>query len=347
MFKKSSALFLFTFLIFSACNQNTAEDVHDEIVDKVNEESAGSLVIYSGRQESLVSELINSFSAETGVVVEVRYAKSSSLAGTLSLEGAMSPADVFLSQDPLSLSIVANEDLFEILPQNILKNIPAWAVDPNGYWVGISGRSRALVVDKRDVSDAELPEEIYGLNSENFRGRLGLAPTNSSFIAMVSCMMSQDGEEKVFEWLTGINSLEYTEYPKNSPQVAAAAAGELDIGMINHYYTLRTIAEAGDITIKNVFLKRGCGAMVMPSGVGILSSSKNKVAAISFVEYLHSKSAQEHFTNSVFEFPLVTGITPNVLLPDTDSLNSPQDLDWSALVSWQDKAVELIAKAGF
>ena len=121
MFKKSSALFLFTFLIFSACNQNTAEDVHDEIVDKVNEESAGSLVIYSGRQESLVSELINSFSAETGVVVEVRYAKSSSLAGTLSLEGAMSPADVFLSQDPLSLSIVANEDLFEILPQNILK----------------------------------------------------------------------------------------------------------------------------------------------------------------------------------------------------------------------------------
>ena len=59
--------------------------------------------------------------------------------------------------------------------------------------------------------DSELPGTIYGLNDEKFRGRLGLAPSNSSFIAMIACMIEQDGEEKVAEWLTAINGLGYTE----------------------------------------------------------------------------------------------------------------------------------------
>ena len=99
--------------------------------------------------------------------------------------------------------------------------------------------------------------------------------------------------------------------------------------------------------IKNVYLDGGCGAMVMPAGAGVLSSSQNKPAALAFIEYLHSTSAQEHFTNTVYEFPLVAGIEPNALLPDIDSLNSPGDLNWSALALWQEKAVELIAAAGF
>jgi len=377
MNKKSIALFMTCLLIFSACgsageqgeqgeqgaqgeqgdkgekgdageiSQAAIEAAVEAALTEDEADVGGTLVIYSGRKESLVADVISAFAAETGVEVEVRYAKSAELAGTIALEGAISPADVFLSQDPVSLGIVAKEGLFDVLPEDILDNVPAWAVDQRGFWVGTSGRSRSLVVDTRDVSDAELPGDIYGLNNEVFRGRLGLAPTNSSFIAMVSCMIEQDGEEKVSEWLTAINGLGYTEYPKNSPQVAAAAAGELDIGMINHYYTLRVLAEAGDTPIKNVFLDGGCGAMVMPAGAGVLSSSQNKPAAMAFIEYLHSTSAQEHFTNTVFEFPLVSSVTPNELLPNIDTLNSPENLNWSALALWQEKAVELIAKAGF
>ena len=372
MNKKSIALISVLLILFSACAgeagpqgetgatgaqgaQGPAGEVSDAQVAAAVEaalaepeaEVGGTLVIYSGRKESLVADVIAAFAAETGVTVEVRYAKSAALAGTLALEGAISPADVFLSQDPVSLGVVAKEGLFDVLPEDILDNVPAWAVDQRGYWVGTSGRSRSLVIDTRDVSEAELPGDIYGLNDEKFRGRLGLAPSNSSFIAMIACMIEQDGEEKVAEWLSGINGLDYGEYPKNSPQVAAADAGELDIGMINHYYTLRVLAENGDSPVKNVYLDGGCGAMVMPAGAGILSSSQNKAAALAFIEYLHSTSAQEHFTNTVFEFPLVPGITPNALLPDIDSLNSPANLNWSALAIWQEKAVELIAAAGF
>ena len=370
MNKKSIPLLVACLMVFTACaggdageagpqgeqgEKGEAGEISQAALDAAveaalaEEEAAveGSLVIYSGRKESLVADVIAAFAAETGVAVEVRYDKSAALAGTLALEGAISPADVFLSQDPISLGVVAKEGLFDVLPAEVLDNVPAWAVDQRGYWVGTSGRSRSLVVDTRDTTDAEIPSDIYGLNDEKFRGRLGLAPGNSSFIAMVACMIESDGEEKVAEWLKAINGLGYTEYPKNSPQVAAADAGELDIGMINHYYTLRVLAENGDSPVKNIYLDGGCGAMVMPAGAGVLSSSQNKPAAIAFIEYLHSTSAQEHFTNTVFEFPLVPGITPNALLPEIDSLNSPEDLNWSALALWQEKAVELIAKAGF
>ena len=370
MNKKSISLLVACLMVFTACaggdageagpqgekgEKGEAGEISQAALDAAveaalaEEEAAveGSLVIYSGRKESLVADVIAAFAAETGVAVEVRYDKSAALAGTLALEGAISPADVFLSQDPVSLGVVAKEGLFDVLPADVLDNVPAWAVDQRGYWVGTSGRSRSLVVDTRDTTDAEMPSDIYGLNDEKFRGRLGLAPGNSSFIAMVACMIESDGEEKVAEWLTAINGLGYTEYPKNSPQVAAADAGELDIGMINHYYTLRVLAENGDSPVKNVYLDSGCGAMVMPAGAGVLSSSQNKPAAMAFIEYLHSTSAQEHFTNTVFEFPLVPGMTPNALLPDIDSLNSPEDLNWSALSLWQEKAVELIAQAGF
>ena len=338
-----------------AGSEGPAGSVSQEAIDAAVEaalaepeaEVRGTLDIYSGRKQSLVADIIAEFAATSGVEVEVRYDKSTALAGTVVLEGAISPADVFFSQDPVSLGVIAKEGLFDRLPAGVLDNVPAWAVDKNGYWVGTSGRSRSLVVDTRDVTDAELPSDIYGLADEKFRNRLGLAPTNSSFIAMVACMIESDGEEKVLDWLTTINGLGYGEYPKNSPQVAAAAAGELDIGMINHYYTLRVLAENGDEPIKNVYLDGGCGAMVMPAGAGILSSSQNKPAAMAFIEFLHSKAAQETFTNTVYEFPLVAGIEPNALLPDINSLNSPSNLNWSALALWQEKAVELIAQAGY
>lgn len=331
----------------SQATQNSSDAIEKIENNEFSSVDDQKLVIYSGRKESLVSDIIQEFAETSGVEVEVRYAKSSELAGTLILEGAISPADVFFSQDPISLGTVAKEGLFDRLSENILNNVPEWAVDKNGFWVGISGRSRSLVVDTRVVEDSELPQDIYGLADEKFRNRLGLAPTNSSFIAMIACMIETDGEEKVLDWLTQINELDYKEYPKNSPQVAAAASGELEIGLVNHYYTLRLLSEDPNAPIKNIYLDGGCGAMVMPAGVGILSSSQNKSSAVAFINFLHSKSVQETFANSVYEFPLVSGVNNNELMPDIKKLNSPQNLNWSALSLWQEKAVELIARAGF
>jgi len=197
MNKKTTSVLVAFLMIFTACTggssreagpqgqqgeKGDAGEVSQDLVEAaveaaLAEEEApieGSIVIYSGRKESLVADVIAAFAAETGVEVEVRYDKSAALAGTLALEGAISPADVFLSQDPISLGVVAKEGLFEVLPADVLDNVPAWAVDQKGYWVGTSGRSRSLVIDTRDTTDAEMPSDIYSLNEKNLEEDLVL-----------------------------------------------------------------------------------------------------------------------------------------------------------------------------
>ncbi len=336
--------FLISIVVFVACNdvtnlQNSRESNPDL--------DSNRLVIYSGRSESLVSNLIDEFAEEYNITVEVRYASSTELAGVLALEGNKSPADLFYSQDPISLGYVSSENLFFKLPDYVLSKGNVLGNDVNSYWVGISGRVRSLVVDTSVVNPGDIPSDIYGLANEKFRNKIGLAPTNSSFIAMVACMIYEDGELKVSDWLNQIHNLNYLEFINNSTQVSAVDLGELDIGLVNHYYTLRLLAEKGISPAQNVYLENGCGVLVMPSGIGILESSKNKKAALQFIEFLQSKRVQEYITNTVFEFPLVEGVVTNILLPDLNSLNSPKNLDWSELSLLQDKAIELIIKAGF
>ena len=185
MNKKLTVTLIALMMVFTACTptageagpageqgpagaQGPAGEVSQEAIDAAVDaalaepeaEIGGTLVFYSGRKESLVADIIAEFAATSGVEVEVRYAKSPALAGTVVLEGAISPADVFFSQDPVSLGVIAKEGLFDRLPDSVLDNVPAWAVDKNGYWVGTSGRSRSLVIDTRDVTDAELPSDI-------------------------------------------------------------------------------------------------------------------------------------------------------------------------------------------
>ena len=75
-----------------------------------------SLTIYSGREEQLVKPIIARFTKETGIELKVRYASSSSLATALVEEGGNSPADVFWSQEPGLLGLVAARGLLARLP---------------------------------------------------------------------------------------------------------------------------------------------------------------------------------------------------------------------------------------
>ncbi|MCH8973821.1 MAG: extracellular solute-binding protein, partial [Chloroflexi bacterium] len=155
---------------------------------------AGSLVLYSGRSESLVDPIIQEFADLTGIDVQVKYAGTASLAATLLEEGDKSPADVFYAQDPGGLGAV--ESMLAALPAETLANVPEWARSPEGLWVGISGRARVLVYNPDRVSESELPASIEGLTDPKWKGRIGWAPTNGSFLTMVTGMRKLWGEER-------------------------------------------------------------------------------------------------------------------------------------------------------
>jgi len=299
------------------------------------EKKEKELVIYSGRSESLVGPIIEEFSVLTGIPVEVKYGKTGEMVSLLETEGSKTPADVFYAQDPGGLGAVA--DMLDPMSREVCDLIPAWAVAPRDAadqcsWIGITGRARVLVYNPDVLSEADLPTSMEDLTDPKWKGKLGWAPTNGSFQAMITGMRIYWGE-KTEAWLDGIMANEPIVYPKNTPQVQAAADQEIQLGMVNHYYLHRFIAKEGEnFKARNHYLNNGdAGSVVLVSGAGILDASDNKGNAERFMTFMTSKIAQQYFATQVHEYPLVTeGVSPNRMLQDMESLSKP-DIDISQL----------------
>ena len=281
----------------------------------------GKLIIYSGRSESLVDPIIRQFAETTGIDVQVKYAGTGALAATLLEEGENSPADVFYAQDPGGLAAVSS--MMATLPSDLVELTPAWARSADGRWVGITGRARVAVYGTERLTEADLPDDLWGFTEPEWRGRVGWAPTNSSFQAMVTALRVGWGEARTEEWLRAMIDNDVRTYPKNTPQVAAAAAGEIDVGLVNHYYLYRFLAEEGeDFPARNVHLRGGGpGAIVLVSGASILNSAENPQNAETFIRFLLSPVGQQYFAGQTFEYPLVDGVRPSVLLTPLADIN--------------------------
>ncbi len=290
------------------------------------EASTNSLTIYSGRSKLLVGPIIQQFSEATEIEVQVNYAGTPLLAATLLEEGDRTPADVFFAQDPGGLGAVA--DALSPLPADVLELTPEWARSPQGRWVGLSGRARTVVYNTETLTETDLPDDIFEFTDPKWKGRIGWAPTNASFQTMVTAMRSVWGEDKTRQWLEGIKSNDPAVYPKNTPIVAAAAAGEIDVGFVNHYYLHRFLAEEGEsFSARNYHLRAGGpGAIIMVSGAGILESSDNRESAEKFLRFMLSPVAQQYFASQTFEYPLVDGVkTQRGLLPLSEIQRSDID----------------------
>lgn len=304
-----------------------------------------TLVLYSGRNESFVQPVIDSFTEETGIEVEVRYGGTGDLATTIATEGESSPADVFWAQDPAFIGGLAQEGALTALPEDILSLVPERFSDSEGHWVGITGRARVLVHNTDLVPPGELPADIWELTEPQWNGRLGVAPTNGSFVAFVTGMILAEGEERTAEWLEGIAANDPVIFDGNGPIVDAVVAGDLDAGLVNHYYLLQRIAELGEVPAANHFFEDGDpGGLVMAAGAGILASSDQPEAGADLIHHLLSEESQSHFLG-LFEYPLVEGIgTPEGQLP-LEELPT-LDIALTDTADTLEPALNLIAESG-
>jgi iron(III) transport system substrate-binding protein len=291
-----------------------------------------TLTIYSGRAEELVGPLIEQFEQATGITTEVRYGDTAELAVLLTEEGGNTPADVFFAQDAGALGAVSEAAMLAALPEGVVGLVPEALRSPAGEWVGVSGRARVIAYDSADLTDADLPQSIDELTDAEWRGRIGWAPTNGSFQSFVTAMRVMRGEDATREWLEALIANEPVRYEGNSPIVQAIHDGEIDLGLVNHYYALRQIAEQGEeFTTRNHFLSADDpGALVNVAGAGILEASDNKDAALSFVEFLLGAEAQAYFATETFEYPLIEGVEPPAGAPPLSELATP-DIDLSDL----------------
>jgi iron(III) transport system substrate-binding protein len=303
------------------------------------------ITVYSGRQEDLVEDLFEQFEEETGIAVDVRYGDSAELAATIAEEGDNTPADVFFAQDAGSLGAVSAEGLLEELPAATLERVDERFRDPESRWVGTSGRVRVVAYNTDELSDEDLPDSIWDYADSEWEGRIGFAPTNASFQAMVTAMRLDAGDEQTREWLEAIAANDPHLYENNIATVEAVAAGEVDAGFVNHYYLYGHLEEQPDAPVDNHYLEDGdAGALVNVAGAGILATTDRPAMAQQLVDYLLAEG-QEFFATETDEYPLVEGVESESELPPLTDLHGP-DVELGALGGELEATIELLDSVG-
>lgn len=306
----------------------------------------GELTIYSGREQDLVGPLLDRYAKEKGVDIKVRYGGTPELAATLNEEGDASPADVFFSQDAGALGSLQEEGRLARLPKDVLDAVDRRFRSPQGDWVGVSGRARVIAYNREEVDDSALPRSVLGLTARRWRGKVGWAPTNASFQSFVTALRKTAGEARAERWLRDMRENDTQVYENNVAIRDAVAKGEIDVGLINHYYVAEARAQEGPGYPVALYEPPGGdpGALVNAAGAAVLASADESEEAERFVRFLLSREAQAYFAEETKEYPLAAGVRPEAGLIPLSRIEQP-DVDLSDLADLRG-TVELLERTG-
>jgi len=304
------------------------------------------IVVYNAQHENLVKSWIDGFTKETGIKVTLRNGDDSELGNQLVQEGSASPADVFLTENSPSMVLVDNANLFAPLDADTLKQVPAEYRPAHGRWIGIAARSTVFVYNPEKLNEKQLPESLMDLAKPEWKGRWAASPSGADFQAIVSAMLALKGEKATLEWLKAMKA-NFVAYKGNSTVMKAVNAGQIDGGVIYHYYRFVDQSKTGENS-KNTqlyyFKHQDPGAFVSLSGGGVLASSKHKAQAQAFIKYITGKEGQESLrTNNAFEYAVGVNAASNPKLVPLKDLDAPK-VEPSTLNS--KKVIELMTQAG-
>lgn len=270
------------------------------------------VTLYSGRIPAAIGGAVDRYEEQADRDVRVRYADTADLAATLIEEGGATPADVFFAQEPGAIGAVADAGLLARLPDDVLERVPPRYRDPEGRWVGVTGRARVIAYNRDAVRRSELPDSPFGLAEPRWRDRVGWAPPTSSMQEYVTALRARYGDERTREWLEGMVANGAVDYPNNVAIRDAVARGEVDVGLINHYYVAQAVAEEGeDYPVEVHFPPGGLGSLLLLTSVGVLEASDRPGEAVELVRSLLEPASQEFFTSSSKEYPLARGAEPD------------------------------------
>ncbi|MFT6122576.1 MAG: iron(III) transport system substrate-binding protein [Oleiphilaceae bacterium] len=313
---------------------------------------ASEVNVYSYRQPFLIQPIFDAFTKESGIDVNVVFAKKG-LSERLVREGKNSPADLVFTVDIGRLIDVVNKELVQSVNSKILtNNIPSQYRDPEGKWFGLTTRTRSIYVSKERGNLADI-ENYEDLSNPIWKGRIctrsGKHPYN---LALIASMIAHHGEEKATEWLKGVKAnLARKPQGNDRAQVKAIKEGVCDISLGNNYYYGKMLnnpdqiewANAAHITFPN---QNNRGTHVNISGMALTNSAPNKESAIKLMEFLSEKLAQKMYSSQNFEYPVNPKVEPSGLLQSWGSFKSDL-LPLSDIAKLRKQAAILVDQIGF
>jgi len=287
---------------------------------------SGDLTVYSGRGEFLVGRLMNFIRDQyPDLTLQIRYGGAADLANQIRTEGQASPADVFFTVNAGILGLLAGDDRLQSLPSGVLGLGRQGYQDPDGRWIGTSGRVRAVPYNTDTLSESDIPDDIPAFpDQEQLQDSMGWAVTYGSFQGFVTVMRILNGEQRTREWLRGMADLGVQEYSDEFRVAQAVADGELRAGFTNHYYVIRVLDARPNAPLGMAFTENDAGSFFNVAGAGVVDSSSRPDMAANFVRHLLSSEAQDYFARSAtFEYPMIPEVDPIERLPSFENLNPP------------------------
>ena len=306
----------------------------------------GGIVVYNAQHESLAKEWAEGFTKDTGIEVTLRNGGDSEFSNQIVAEGAASPADVFLTENSPAMVLVENAGLFAPIEPDTLALVPEQFRPSSGNWIGIAARSTVFAYNKEKLSADQLPKSILDLADLSWKGRWAASPSGADFQAIVSAILELKGEEATAAWLKAMKE-NFTAYKGNGTVMKAVNAGEIDGGVIYHYYWFgdqaKTGENSGNVEL-HYFRNQDPGAFVSISGGGVLASSKHPEQAQAFIRWIAGKGGQDVLKNGTsYEYAVGKDAQSNPKLVPLADLQAP-DVDPSKLNS--KKVTDLMTAAG-
>ena len=323
----------------------------EQEVAKDNAASADgqTVTIYSSRNEQLIKPLLDRYTEQTGVKVELVTDKDGPLMARLQAEGKNTPADMLLTVDAGNLWQAAEQGLLQPVASSVLEaNVPAKYRDPEGRWTGLSLRARTIFYDPSKVSADQL-STYADLADPKWKGKLCLRSSKKVYNqSLVASMMEHLGAEKTEAVIRGwVDNLATDVFSDDTNLLEAIAAGQCEVGIANSYYYGRLLDEKPDFPVKIFWANQGTtGTHVNISGAGVVTGSDNADGALKLMEWLSSDDAQGLYASADKEFPVKVGIDESEMLRSWGQFK-PDDINVQKFGELQTQAIQMMDKAGY
>jgi iron(III) transport system substrate-binding protein len=285
--------------------------------------AAGEVNLYSARKEELIKPLLDRFTADTGIKVNLVTGKADALLKRLESEGRNTPADLLLTTDAGRLYRAYEAGLLQPVRSDTLERaVPAIYRDPEGHWFGVSVRARVLMYasDRLDPAGLSTYEDLA---DERWKGRICIRSSNNIYNqSLVASLIVAHGEAETEAWAKGlIANLARPPKGGDRDQIKAVAAGQCDVAVANTYY-LGTMLNSSDPAQREAAAKISVfwpnqadrGSHVNVSGAGITRHARNRNNAVRLLEFMTTEESQRWYAEANLEYPVRTGITLNPTL---------------------------------
>lgn len=331
-------------IALAACTNSTKEGAESNSSQELN--------VYTNRHYNADQIVLDKFTEETGIKINLVKAGADELISRLEMEGENSPADVFITVDAAKLNRAKELGLFQ--PVEAKTNNNSDFIDSDKQWYGITFRARVIAYDKSDV-DPEQLSTYEDLADPKWDDKVIIRSSSSAYNqSLLSSIIFASDRETAKAWAQGIaNNMVREPKGGDRDQIKAMASGIGDVAIVNTYYVGLLLNSENEEEVKagqsvGIFFpnQEGRGTHINISGIGVTKNAPNKENAIKLIEFLTSEEIQKFYASNSFEYPVNQDVAPDSTVANWGTFKT-DNLDFAKKTDMNEEAVKIFDEVGW